>query len=111
MMLPLMKLVEIEPRHVGSARHLPDLINQDHYGARLVGYLARIWPKACTRETARRIAGIEGPEPRHAASFEWMILRINDTLPKLDWVLDDEGEKYSLKAIERPYAFVKFSKE
>ena len=95
-----MKPLVTEAGRLNLPSHIPVVINVDHPGAALVTYLANTYPRACSRQIARREAHRAGWEPRHAAGFEWLILRINDTLPLLGWRLDDSGEHYRLKRIE-----------
>jgi hypothetical protein len=45
----------------------------------------------------------DGQEPRFAASFEWLLMRINDTLPLTGWKITDRYERYRLERITQSH--------
>lgn len=77
---------------------IPGQLDQNHPGAKIVAFLCHNRPPQ-SRATLRRVAGLNGREPRFAASFEWRLLRINDTLPRCGWRIAEDNEVYQLERV------------
>jgi len=96
------KLVDCAPIIINTPHLIAPLLNYDHPGAVLVIYMAQRWSvNRINRAELRRVAKLDGREPRFAASFEWLLLRINDTLPLTGWIIDEERERYRLEPISQ----------
>jgi hypothetical protein len=91
-------LVWIKPQRLLS-REIISACDSRHPGHPIVKLLTHYYPRPITREALRKISNTDGKEPRHAASFEWLILRINDTLPLTGWRIHEDGDRYHLKQI------------
>ena len=95
-------LVDCKPILIFNTDFIPGLLNREHPGVTLVTYMARNHSAhRFSRATLRRVTQLDGNEPRFAASFEWLLLRINDTLPLIGWVIDEEHEHYRLEHISQ----------
>lgn len=82
----------------GLNRLLP-LLDSSHPSYSLVKYLVQHHPKAMPREALRQATGTAGKEIALAASFEWRLLRANDTLPLLGWIIVSGNEQYRLEKL------------
>jgi hypothetical protein len=82
-----------------SAREAMSVLNADHKGYPIVKLMTHYHPRPIKRDALRKVANLDGREPRHAASFEWLLLRINDTLPLTGWRIHEDGDTYHLKTI------------
>jgi hypothetical protein len=95
-------LVDCAPIIINTPHLIAPLLNREHPGVALVVYMARNHSgHRISRAALRRVAGLDGKEPRFAASFEWLLLRINDTLPLTGWIIDEERERYRLEPISQ----------
>ena len=102
--IPLHKpLVEGAPQMLERPGEILRRLNSEHPGARLVSFMAMQYPRVIFRNTMRRVSDTDGDEPRHAASFEWLLLRINDTLPLTGWRIGEDGERYRLARISQEH--------
>jgi hypothetical protein len=102
--IPMHKpLVEGDPQMLERAGDILKRLNSEHPGARLVSFMAMQHPRTITRATMRRISNTDGQEPRFAASFEWLLMRINDTLPLTGWKITDRHERYRLERISQEH--------
>jgi len=87
-------------RYIESAKNILAMIDSSHPSYSMVVQLIKRHPSQVTRENLRQATGTAGNEPRLAAAFEWRLLRANDTLPLLGWLIVSGNEKYRLEKLE-----------
>ena len=91
-------LVWCKPQRL-LAREIPSVCDSRHPGHPIVKLMTHYYPRPVTRNALRKVADMDGWEPRFAASFEWTIMRINDTLPLAGWTILQTGNTYHLMTI------------
>ena len=95
-------LVNGNTTHRVGVLGIPGKLNRAHPGAALIAHLSQIYPdRFLPRREAMEYVDIGRDKPHRAAAFEWLILRCNDTLPRIGWVVEDTAERYRLAEI--PY--------
>jgi hypothetical protein len=83
-----------------------DIVNHcdvEHPGFPIIKAMTHYYPRAMTRDALRTLSDTDGWEPRFSASFEWLLLRINDTLPLVGWEVWYDGKYYHLRTIGKEH--------
>jgi hypothetical protein len=75
------------------------VVDREHEAARILIAMCQTYPRIYTRHELMRIGGFHRRDGvTEYTSFHWWMLRINDTLPRTGWRINDTSN-YRLQSI------------